>query len=419
MSAVETELKPTGEDGAAPLSWRQLAFLYLPLFTVALGYGAVLPVLPAILDRVHGAAGATSLPMHAGLLTSVYIGAFVVAAPPWGRLADRAGPRLVLTLGLTGYAAATVWFGFANSLSTAYLARFIAGAFAAGLLPATSRMIADRCRGVERSRHFGWLSAASILGFLAGPALAGGSHDLLGGQAASALHVTAVPIWISGVLALAASIGVMSSAAVPRAPLSEHAMAAPNDSGVRRPARTLLLLSALGAFGVGAFEVGLTLQSQRIWRWPPGKLAAMFAACSIVMLGIQLFLFAPLRRRVSSGTLVVGGFAFMALGLVALNATALYGAVMGFVILISLASGTLLPTLSAITADRAAGAVGAAIGSQNAAGNLGQAAGSAAAGWLFTAMPAASFVALAMIIAIAGAGAWFAARSRPDLFASE
>lgn len=196
-------------------------------------------------------------------------------------------------------------------------------------------------------------------------------------------------------------------------------MAAPNDSGVRRPARTLLLLSALGAFGVGAFEVGLTLQSQRIWRWPPGKLAAMFAACSIVMLGIQLFLFAPLRRRVSSGTLVVGGFAFMALGLVALNATALYGAVMGFVILISLASGTLLPTLSAITADRAAGAVGAAIGSQNAAGNLGQAAGSAAAGWLFTAMPAASFVALAMIIAIAGAGAWFAARSRPDLFASE
>lgn len=410
----------TADEAAAPFTWRELAMLYLPLFTVALGYGAILPVLPAILERVHGAAGAASLPMHAGLLTGIYIGAFVVAAPPWGRVADRHGPRLVLILGLTGYAAATLWFGFANSLVAAYFARFVAGAFAAGLLPATSRMIADRCRGDERTRHFGWLSAASILGFLAGPALSGGSHDWLGGPSASALHVTAIPIWTSGVLALAMAIGVMSSARARRAPMSRRAAVTPRHaSGPRRPAYPLLILSALGAFGVGAFEIGLILQSQRSWRWQPDELAGMFAACSFVMLGIQLFLFAPLRRRVASGTLVAGGFALMAGGLAALSATSVYAIVMAFVVIISLASGTLLPTLSTITADRASGAVGAAIGSQNAASNLGQAAGSAAAGWLFTAIPAASFSAVAAVMALAASGAWLLARSRRDLFASE
>lgn len=420
MSVVVTGAGSTRDETSAPFTWPGLALLYLPLFTVALGYGAVLPILPAILERLHGAAGAASLPMHAGLLTGAYIGAFVFAARPWGRVADRRGPRLVLVVGLIGYTAATVWFGFANSLSAAYIARFVAGAFAAGLLPATSRLIVDRCRGNQRSRHFGWLSAASIMGFLAGPALSGGSHAWLGGTAASALHVTAIPIWMSGVLALAAAIGVMSSTNSTRA--AERRQDATSSGRAllpRRPDYALMMLSALGAFGVGAFEVGLTLQSQRTWRWQPGELAGVFAVCSLVMLGIQLFLFAPLRRRVASQTLVVGGFVLMAAGLTAVGLASTYALVMSLVVVVSIASGTLLPTLSAITADRAGETVGAAIGTQNAAGNLGQAAGSAAAGWLFTAMPAASFPAIAVVMALAASGAWLAARRRRDLFASE
>ena len=41
------------------------------------------------------------------------------------------------------------------------------------------------------------------------------------------------------------------------------------------------------------------------------------------------------------------------------------------------------------------------------------------AGWLFTAIPAASFSAVAAVMALAASGAWLLARSRRDLFASE
>ena len=39
-----------------PLTAGEVALLFLPLFTVSLGYGAVLPILPSVLERAHAAA---------------------------------------------------------------------------------------------------------------------------------------------------------------------------------------------------------------------------------------------------------------------------------------------------------------------------------------------------------------------------
>ena len=391
----------------------ELALLYLPLFTVALGYGAVLPILPSVLGRFHGA-GDGALPLHAGLLTGVYIGAFVVAAPLWGRITDRHGPRRVLLTGLLGYAVATVWFGFVASLEMAYVARFIAGTFAAGLLPATSALITARCRGEERVRHLGWVSAASIVGFLVGPALTGGVHNVLASPSVqvSTLHLTAVPIWTTGIIALASALGVAWS--VQPAASAVPAIAPPRSGtpDVSLARHWLLLFSALGAFGVGAFEVGLSLQSLQLRGWSPGDLAWLFAVCSLVMLAIQLAGFAPLRRRVRPQSIVLGGFLMMAAGFALLSNTTGYGIVMGLVALIALGSGVLLPALSVATAQQAGAEVGTAIGYQNAASNLGQATGSAAAGYLFTALPATSFVAIAGLMLATATLVWRTSHAR-------
>ena len=189
----------------------EAAILLLPLFSVALGYGAVLPVLPGMLERFHGSAPDDALPLHAGLLTGIYIGAFVIAAPYWGWITDRRGPRGVILAGLVGYAAATVWLGVAASLGAAYAARFVAGAFAAGLVPATAASIVARCDEDSRARHLGWMSAAAIGGFLVGPALTGWVHGLLDAPSmarTSTLHVTAVPIWTTAAIALASTVGI-------------------------------------------------------------------------------------------------------------------------------------------------------------------------------------------------------------------
>ncbi|HKS56486.1 MAG TPA: MFS transporter [Steroidobacteraceae bacterium] len=394
----------------------ELAFLYLPLFTVALGYGAVLPILPTLLQRLHGGANDPALALHAGLLTGIYIGSFVIGAPLWGRLVDRYAPRPVLLIGLLGYAAATVWFGFADSLASAYASRFVAGSFAAGLLPATAAFVVARCRQADRARHLGWVSAATVLGFLVGPALAGFVHDIAGepsASGASTLHLTAVPIWMTGVIALASVFGVawgMGAHPSRHSRSATAATAAPR--GAARAPLSILLLSCLAAFGLGAFEVGLSLQSQRTWAWSASDLAWLFAVCSLVMLAIQFALFAPLRRLIKPERLVIGGFVVMAVGFALLATSSAYAVVFALVALIALGSGVLLPTLSVATADQAGAAVGTAIGYQNAAGNLGQAAGSAAAGLLFNGAPVAPFAVVAALMLIAAIIGWRLVRLR-------
>ena len=396
----------------------ELALLYLPLFTVALGYGAVLPILPSVLERLHGSTADAALPLHAGLLTGIYIGAFVIAAPLWGKVTDVRGPRIVLLAGLLGYAAATVWFGFVASLEVAYMARFVAGVFAAAILPATAAFIVAQYRDTERARHLGWLSAASVVGFLVGPALTGWIHEFIATPQmtwASTLHVTAVPIWMTGVIALVSAFGVALGVGSQRvAESSAEAGPSPRLCPPALTPRHILLLSAIGAFGLGAFEVGLSLQSQQSWRWSPSALGWLYAMCSVAMLVIQFALFAPLRSHVRPEKLIVAGFVIMAVGFALLAATSAYGVVMGLVALIASGSGVLLPTLSVAAADQAGAAVGTAIGYQNAAGNFGQAAGSAAVGLLISAPVLNSFAIVAIVMFAAAAVAWHMTRRPPQ-----
>lgn len=59
----------TAAASAERLRPGEVALLLLPLFTVALGYGAVLPLLPSLITRLHASGVHSGLPLHAGLLT--------------------------------------------------------------------------------------------------------------------------------------------------------------------------------------------------------------------------------------------------------------------------------------------------------------------------------------------------------------
>lgn len=393
-----------------PLLRGEAVLLMLPLFSVGLGYGAVLPLLPDLLIRIHAAGGHQALALHAGLLTGLYVGAFVVGAPFWGWLTDHWGPRRVLLTGLLGYAIATAGFGFAATLEGAYAARFVAGAFAAALPPATSAIVIFRFRGSQRARYLAWIASASLLGFLAGPALAGIAHEVLSraqADVATAMHATAVAIWITGALALAAALGIASTKEADRPGGDGSDPLVADGEGAPLPRSVLLALSATGAFGLGAFEVGLPLQSRRDWNLAPGDLAALFVVCSLTMLAIQLGLFARLRRWLRPAALVSASFGLMAAGFALLSATTRYVAIVVLVALIALGSGVLLPALTVLVADTAGRDVGRTMGYQNAAASFGQAVGSVGAGFLFGVLAAPPFAAVAVLMLVAAlAGGW-------------
>lgn len=374
-------------------------FLLLALvFMVSMGYGIVLPVLPDFLAGLPAsAAGRISVPWHTGLLTGAYMLALFLFAPLWGYVSDRAGRRKVILLGFAGFVGAMLWFALARGLVSVYAARALAGVFAAAVLPVVLAWVSDACTAHMRAVAFAWLSATSALGFLFGPALGGwlASMAFVAKDAALALPFYAIAA-LGGGMWLAAYLGLPESP-LRRAP--EHA------SQPDAPALFgLLALSLLVMFGIGSFEVGLALQGQQVLNLRPREIGWMFAECSLVMILVQIFVLAPLLKRVGSG-LLAPAFLAMAVGVALLPFAATYVLLLIGVGLIAAAAGLLIPALAYLVSLAAGTRQGAALGRQTAAASLGQAAGSAAAGWLFAALIGYSFWATAVLLAFGAVAA--------------
>lgn len=351
--------------------------LALPLaavFVVSLGYGVVLPVLPFMLERALGGAARAAVSWHTGMLTGVYMLALFLFAPLWGYISDRIGRRTVILMGLTGFSGAMLWFAVAHGLMFVYGARVLAGVFAAAVVPVIFAWVSDVDTQLMRARAFAWLSAASALGFLFGPALGGwlASAEVVGQDAAPTLPFYAVAL-LGGAVWLAAYRFFPGSVS----------RRAENDSEAEEPSLIwLLALSLLVMLGMGGYEVSLALHGQQVLNLQPREIGWMFAECSLVMILVQVFVLAPLLQRVGSG-LLAPAFLAMAIGIALLPYTASYPAMLIGVGLVAAAAGMLIPALVYLVSLTAGSSPGAAIGKQTAAANLGQAVGSAAAGWLF------------------------------------
>ena len=375
--------------GPEPLRTGSFFLLMAAVFTVYTGYGVVLPLLPFWLERISGN---LSVPWHTGMLAGVYMLALFAFAPAWGHASDRIGRRPVILLGLGGLVLALLLFGHTRSLWLGYLARILGGLFAAAVLPVTLAYVADTSHRQRRARRFAWMSAAGLLGFLLGPALAGWLSGVAMAMPAGTM-LRRGAIWlpflatgaIGGVVLLASWLRLPEPAAPP--PL--HDEDAPRrDGGILR---ALFLLSLLVYFGLGSFEVGITLLGQQSLGLDPSRIGIMFMECSLVMLLAQTLVFSPLARNHGGHRLIAPSFLLMAAGLGLLPVAAVFGMLLFWVGLVAAGSGILIPLLSYLVSLHGGAAQGAELGKQTAAASLGQALGSAAAGWLFGVAAAAPF----------------------------
>jgi len=374
-------ITPTG-DGL--LRADRFFLLMAAVFTVSMGYGVVLPVLPFWLERLASGPPGLSVSWHTGMLSGVYMLALFAFAPVWGRASDRTGRRPVILLGLGGLAAVLALFGLAQSLGLGYLARALGGVFASAVLPATLAYVADTSAAERRARRFAWMSAASLLGFLAGPAMAGWLSGVAMAMPSGTM-IRSGAIWLPFVLtaAIGAAVGLASYFLLPE-PVAPPSYSHDNVSLRQRDGtlRWLFLLSLLVMFGLGGFEVGVTLLGQRDLGLDPSRIGTLFMECSLVMLAAQALFFSPLGARFGRAA-IAPAFLAMAAGLWLLPGTPGFGALLLWVGLVAAGSGILLPLLSYRVSLHAGASQGAALGRQTAAASLGQALGSGAAGLLF------------------------------------
>ena len=71
-----------------------MVVLMLSVFTVSMGYGVTLPLLPYLIERLLGTSGdAAQVSRSTGLLTGLYTLSLFLFAPAWGPMSERYGRR--------------------------------------------------------------------------------------------------------------------------------------------------------------------------------------------------------------------------------------------------------------------------------------------------------------------------------------
>jgi len=343
-----------------------MSVLMLAVFTVSVGFGVLLPLLPSLIERLLGpGGGAAEISRSTGLLTALYMFALFLFAPVWGGLSDRYGRRLILLIGLAGFGAITLTFSFIESLTAVYAERFLSGVFAAAVAPVALATIGDlEPHEAARARRLTFISLAGISGFLIGP-----------------------------ILGVAITRGVSNLRAFPSS-------AAPTRWLIPR----LLVLAFIVAAGVGVFEVGLALLGTQELGLTPYQIAVMFTECSLGMFVVQALVFSPWIKPATTRWLIAPGLGVLAAGIFLTPRAAGFTLILAVVGMVAASAGILSPILTYWVSSTAGGGQGSALGRLTAASSIGAAAGSAAGGLLFDValVPHASFL-LATIVTASGA----------------
>jgi MFS family permease len=380
--------------------------LVLAVFTVSLGYGIVLPLLPDFVERLlaDGAAPA-QVSRHTGLLTGAYALALFLGAPAWGRLSDSHGRRNLLLIGLLGFGVATLAFSLAGSLTTIYLQRFVSGLFAAAITPVASATIGDWASTDEgRGRRLALVSMASIAGFLLGPTLGVFTARVGAELLAVATAAGSITIPLASTAVLAALVSVPVALAVPnRHGLVPSANASPGATArTRSPVTTLLVLTFVVSAGIGVFEVGLALRGTQELGLTPFQIAVMFTECSLIMFIMQAVVFSPVIRTDHTRWLIAPGLLVLVAGLFLVPWASDFWLMLAVIGGVAASAGVVSPILTYWISAHAGSAQGWQLGRQAAATSLGVTVGSAAGGLLFnvSVLPGAAFVLSAGLVAV-------------------
>jgi multidrug resistance protein len=182
------------EDVMILFRYSQLFPLCFAVFVSMLGFGLVMPLLP-IYARDFGATG-TQL----GFLTASFAIARLVTTFPGGWLADRAGRKKPIILGLLAYSVVMALYGFSQDANQLIVLRGFQGMASGVVWPVISTMVVDMVPPKDRGKAMGLYEMMHFLGMVIGPGLGG----VLAG-----VFTIAVPFFVCGVLAFFSSILVV------------------------------------------------------------------------------------------------------------------------------------------------------------------------------------------------------------------
>jgi MFS transporter, DHA1 family, tetracycline resistance protein len=154
-----------------------IPFILITLLIDVMGFGLLLPVLPALVGEFTASRDAQTYWYGAMIVTFGLTQFF--CAPILGALSDRFGRRPVLLGSIFGLGAMFLFSALATSLTGLLLARILGGVMAANFAVANA-YVADLTKPENRAKSFGMVGAAFGIGYIIGPMVGGllGSIDI-------------------------------------------------------------------------------------------------------------------------------------------------------------------------------------------------------------------------------------------------
>jgi MFS family permease len=334
-----------------------------------IGFGIVMPILPFM---VEAKVASDQVGIWVGLLLSGYAAAQFVFAPLWGRLSDRIGRRPVMLATIAGTAFSLFLFAWGGSLGWLLATRVLAGAFAANVSVA-SAIVADATDESERTRWMGLIGAAFGIGFLLGPALAGGLSPL-GNR---------VPLFAAA--GLAALNWVHAALRLPETQRHESRVTRSRRSVLADPSvRWLCLANLVFALSVTQLETVFQIFLIHRFHYAAWQVALLMVAMAAVMATVQGGGMKALAARFPERRLVWIGALAMAACFVAVPAIHAIAPLLAVLAISAIGRAVIQPSLLSLTsfsadpADR-----GAVMGAFQSAASLARVFGPFAAGWLY------------------------------------
>lgn len=171
------------------------------IFLDLTGFGMAFPDLQLRAEWFAKSEGISRPGILIGLLLSSYFLVQILASPQWGKLSDRVGRKPVLLICTALSALSMVAYAFSTTLWGILGSRVLAGLAAANVVVAQA-YIADTSTQEEKTAKQGRVSAAILLGLVAGPAIGGelaksGGNYRLGLVAATASTVSFLWLLVS------------------------------------------------------------------------------------------------------------------------------------------------------------------------------------------------------------------------------
>jgi len=327
-----------------------LPFILITVVIDVMGFGLLLPVMPALVGEFTSGRDAQTY-WYGAMIVTFGLTQFV-CAPILGALSDRYGRRPILLLSIAGLGSMFLLTALATSVQMLVVLRVMGGALAANFSVANA-YVADITAPEKRARSFGMIGAAFGIGYIVGPMVGGllGAIDIrLPFYVAAVLSVTNL---LYGWLVLPESLSPRARAE--RAPLDFRRLN-PIGSlyGLARLRNVGVLVAVIALASLAQFILHTTwvLYTQFRFGWGPRETGLSLFVVGLTAALVQGGLLGPLLRQFGERRLVIAGLVSGTLAYVAYGLTTV-GWLMYVFIFANLLAFAIGPALNAIVSKAA------------------------------------------------------------------